>query len=104
MKPPDFRYVKKSMIISFFFLENFLGIPYDCFFLHPQQLIFQFPNPKYSHPESYTNNLHLKKIAKIGLPCQKLLNFTEKRQIFALRWSRGLESKTSKTWQIFYLV
>jgi hypothetical protein len=36
----------------------------------------QFPSPKHSQDESYTNNLHFKKnLVKIGRPYQKLLTF-----------------------------
>jgi hypothetical protein len=65
------------------FLEKSREVPPHFPSGHPQQRSLWFPNPTHSHPESHTNNLHfLKNLVKIGLPCQKLLNFGRKKSNF----------------------
>jgi hypothetical protein len=83
MKPPDSRHAKKSVTFNYFpgkkMLEYLITAPSSI----PQQLRFQCPNPKLSHPKSHTNNLHFNKnLAKIGLSYQKLFNFDRKKSKF----------------------
>jgi hypothetical protein len=74
MKPSGSKNAKKSVTFGYF-SGKISGVPNHCSFQHPQQLTSQFPNPKHSHPESLTNNLHLKIIRQNWTSLSKVIEF-----------------------------
>ncbi len=88
MKPHDSRNAKKSVTIIYFSVKN-LGLHNHCSFQHPQQLIIRFPKPKHNHLESYTNNLHLKKISpKLDFPIKKYFGQKKSKYPFVSHLSK----------------
>jgi hypothetical protein len=63
MKPPESKNAKKNLQVSLILWGKSSEVPPHFPSWHPEQLSFHFPKPAHSHPESHTNNLHLKKIS-----------------------------------------
>ncbi len=87
--------MKKSNFFDYF--AGFLGIPNQCSFQHPQEIIFQIPEPKPGQSESHTSNRHLQKISpKLDHLIKSCWILSEKSQNFPLciiNWNKNFDRK-----------